>query len=159
MIIQAVADQLKLKITIAETHEGFCEYSIIQPVSSTQQLTHVYLGHIDEYHYVSTLPCTSMSCFVEINSEQSIQSFQPKQTRTEYINKYMKQKRANETQSLEAKEKRRVYAKEYRKRKQANENSQPSTLNIEAKLRGKKDCMQRNIGNINEPVRVPSPQH
>ena len=47
MIIQAVADQLKLKITIAErTHEGFREYSIIQPVSSTQQLTHVYLGHI-----------------------------------------------------------------------------------------------------------------
>jgi hypothetical protein len=70
MIIQAVADQLKLKIIIAETHEGFREYSIIQHVSSTQQLTHVYLGHIDEDHYVSTLPCTSMSGFVEINPEQ-----------------------------------------------------------------------------------------
>ena len=123
---------LKIKNQIAKINKR----GIIQPVSSTHQLTHVYLGHIDEYHYVSTLPCTSMSCFVEINSEQSIQSFQPKQTRTEYINKYMKQKRANETQSPEAKEKRRVYAKEYRKRKQANENSQPSTLNIEAK--GKK---------------------
>ena len=134
MIIQAVADQLKLKITIAETHEGFCEYSIIQPVSSTQQLTHVYLGHIDEYHYVSTLPCTSTSGFVENNPEQSTQSSKPiKQTRTQYMNKYMKQKRANETQSPEAKEKRRVYAKEYRKRKQANENSQPSALSIEAK--------------------------
>ena len=126
MIIQAVADQLKLKITIAhaETHEGFREYSIIQPVSSTQQLTHVYLGHIDEYHYVSTLPCTSMSGFVEINPEQSTQSAQPKQTRTQYLNKYMKQKRANETQSPEAKEKRRVYEKEYRKRKRASESSQ-----------------------------------
>ena len=67
MIIQAVADQLKLKITIAETHEEFREYSIIQPVSSTQQLTDVYLGQIDEYHYVSTLACTLMSDFVEIN--------------------------------------------------------------------------------------------
>jgi hypothetical protein len=133
MIIQAVADQLKLKITIAETHEGFREYSIIQPVSSTQQLTHVYLGHIDEYHYVSTLPCTSMSGFVEINPEQSTQSAQPKQTRTQYLNKYMKQKRANETQSPEAKEKRRVYEKEYRKRKRASESSQPSALSIEAK--------------------------
>ena len=109
MIIQAVADQLKLKITIAETHEGFREYSIIQPVSSPQQLTHVYLGHIDEYHYVSTLPRTSMSGFVEIYSEQSTQSSQPKQTRTQYMNKLMKQKRANETQlSPEAKEKRRI---------------------------------------------------
>ncbi|CAB4033998.1 Hypothetical predicted protein, partial [Paramuricea clavata] len=132
MIIQAVADQLKLKITITETHEGFREYSIIQPVSSTQQLTHVYLGHIDEYHYVSTLPCTSTSGFVEINPEQSTQTSQRKHTRTQYINKYMKQKRANETQSPEAKEKRRVYAKEYRKRKQASESSQPSTLSIEA---------------------------
>ena len=134
MIILAVADQLKLKITIAEKHEGFREYSIIQHVSSTQQLTHVYLGHIDEYHYISTLPCTSMSGFVEINPEQLTQSSQPiKQTRAEYMNKYMKQKRANETQSREAKEKRRVYEKEYRKRKRANESSQPSTLSIKAK--------------------------
>jgi hypothetical protein len=51
-IIQAVADQLKLKITIAETHGGLPEYSIVQPVSSIQQLTDVYLGHIDEYHYM-----------------------------------------------------------------------------------------------------------
>ena len=91
MIIQAVADQLKLKITIAETHGGFPEYSIVQPVSSIQQLTDVYLGHIDEYHYVSTLPCTSMSGFIEINPEQSTQSSQPKQTRTQYMNKLMKQ--------------------------------------------------------------------
>ena len=135
MIIQAVADQLKFKITIAETHEGFREYSIIQPVSSTEQLTHVYLGHIDEFHYVSTLPCTgtSMSGFVEIYPEQSTQSSQTKQTRTQYMNKLMKQKRANETQSPEAKEKRRVYAKEYRKRKRAGESSQPLTLSIAAK--------------------------
>ena len=61
IIIQAVADQLKFKIVIAETHEHFTEYSIVQTVSSTQQLTGVYLGHIDEYHYVSTLPCLAMS--------------------------------------------------------------------------------------------------
>ena len=45
-----------------------------------------------------------MSGFVEIYPEKSTQSSQPKQTRTQYINKYMKQKRANETQSPEAKE-------------------------------------------------------
>ena len=61
IIIQAVADQFKLKLVIAETHEHFSEYSIVQAVSSTQQLTEVFLGHIDEYHYVSTLPCLPMS--------------------------------------------------------------------------------------------------
>ena len=61
IIIQAVADQLKLNIVIAETNEHFTEYSIVQAVSSTQQLTEVYLGHIDEYHYVSTLPCLPKS--------------------------------------------------------------------------------------------------
>ena len=61
IIIQAVADQLNLEIVIAETHEHFTEYSIVQAISSTQELTEVYLGYIDEYHYVSTLPCLPMS--------------------------------------------------------------------------------------------------
>ena len=43
IIIQAVADQLQLKLTIAETHEQFQEYSIVQPVLSTQQVTDIYL--------------------------------------------------------------------------------------------------------------------
>ena len=59
IIIQPVADQLK--IVIAETNEHFTEYSIVQAVSLTQQLTGVYLGHTDEYHYISTLPCLPMS--------------------------------------------------------------------------------------------------
>ena len=42
MKIQAIADQLKLKI-IAETHKGFQEYCIIQPVSVTPQVTNVFL--------------------------------------------------------------------------------------------------------------------
>ena len=36
IIIQAAADQLQLKLIIAETHERFQEYSIVQPVLSTQ---------------------------------------------------------------------------------------------------------------------------
>ena len=62
IIIQAVADQLKLKIVIAEMHELFSEYSKVQAASSTtQELTEVYLGHTDEYHYVSTLPISDVN--------------------------------------------------------------------------------------------------
>lgn len=47
MIIQAVDDQLKLKIIIVETHEEFSEYSIIQPVSSKLHWfrNRYYIGH------------------------------------------------------------------------------------------------------------------
>ena len=74
IIIQAVADQLQLKLIIAETHEQFQEYSIVQPVLSTQQLTDIYLGHIDEHHYVSTLPCFFLSDFSnnEVNCAQIV---------------------------------------------------------------------------------------
>ena len=71
MNIQTVADQLKLKIIIIETHEGFSEYSIIQPASSIERLTNVYLGHIGKYHYVSTLPCSSIPGFCYNNELSS----------------------------------------------------------------------------------------
>ena len=61
LIIQAVADQFNLRIVIAESHEYFHQFTIIRAVSSTQQPTDIYLGHIDEYHYVSTLPCSKVS--------------------------------------------------------------------------------------------------
>ena len=154
MIIQAVAEQLKLKITIAETHEGFNEYSIIQPVALTPQLTDVYLGHIEEYHYVSTLPCSLMSSLVAINFEKSCgaqANRKPTQTRVQYMKKYMKQKRANEPQNHEAKEKKRQYMKEYRKRTQASEGTQPLRLH---RLNKRKKCMQRNIGNVNKSLKI-----
>jgi hypothetical protein len=72
IIIQAVADQLQLKLFIVETHQEFQECTIIQPVSATQQLTNIYLGHISEYHYVSTLLCSSMS-----SVSSNIASFTP----------------------------------------------------------------------------------
>ena len=74
IIIQAVADQLKLKIIIAETHEQFSDYTVVQAVSSTQQMTKIYLGHIDEFHYVSTLPCSLMPDFNQnqLNSSEKL---------------------------------------------------------------------------------------
>ena len=74
IIIQAVADQLQLKLIIGETHERFQAYCVVLPVLSTQQLTNIYLGHIDEYHYVSTLPGSFLSGFSsnEVNSEQTL---------------------------------------------------------------------------------------
>ena len=54
LIMQAVADELNLRIVIAESHEHFRHFNIIRAVSSAQTPTDIYWGHIDEYHYVST---------------------------------------------------------------------------------------------------------
>ena len=167
IIIQAVADQLKIKIVIAETHEHFTEYSIVQAVSSTQQLTEVYLGHIDEYHYVSTLPCLAMSDLnqnhlnfsenvgrnqtTEISFNQNVStstgkqatlSCQSKQQKKQYMNEYMRQKQAGQSiqaqiNTLVFKEKRKQYMKEYRERKRASESFQQPIQSAEFKQKKK----------------------
>ena len=73
---------------------------------------------------------------------------------TFFLNKLMKQKRANETQTPEVKEKRRVYAKEYRKCKRASESSRPSKLRIEAKQKKQlyaKEYMKRKRASSSQP--------
>ena len=62
LIIQAVADKLHLRIHITESHPNFAEFTIVEAASSQQQLRTIYMGHLDEFHYVSTkqfLPSTS----------------------------------------------------------------------------------------------------
>ena len=54
LIIQAVADKLNLKIHITESHPNFAEFTIVEATSPQQQLRTIYIGHADEFHYVST---------------------------------------------------------------------------------------------------------
>ncbi|CAB4033062.1 Hypothetical predicted protein [Paramuricea clavata] len=74
MIIQAVADQYHLKIFIIETEEGFDPFTIIQAVSSPA-MTDIYLGHLGEYHYVSTTRCLSSTNILQ-SKQNCVQSFQ-----------------------------------------------------------------------------------
>ena len=56
LIIQAVADKFDLKIDIVETNPGFAEFNVIQAVNPCCELRLIYLGHMGEYHYVSSVP-------------------------------------------------------------------------------------------------------
>ena len=168
IIIQAVADQLQLKLTIAETHEQFQEYSIVQPVLSTQQVTDIYLGHIDEHHYVSTLPCsfllgfsnnevdsaqvsdTSRISITENTSDRNDEKVGPNdlkqiQRTIEILKECFKNvKQASEnfqpsTHCPESQEeKRKKYMREYRKQMRATGRSQPYTQSPESKQKRKK---------------------
>ena len=54
IIIQAVVDNLNLKIHITESHPNFAEFTVVEAATPQQQLRTIYIGDLDEFHYVST---------------------------------------------------------------------------------------------------------
>ena len=93
LIIQAVADQLNLRIVIAESNEHFAEYNIIRAVTPLQP-TDIYLGHLGEYHYLSTVPCTTTTDPDLLHQLNNYTPTSPnknvKENRNAYMRKYRK---------------------------------------------------------------------
>lgn len=59
LIVQAVADCQNVAIYIIESHENFAGETLIEPHYLAQHPpTTIYLGHLDELHYVSTAAVT-----------------------------------------------------------------------------------------------------
>ena len=54
LIIQAVADALKVTIQIVESNQGFTPLTTVNPVQVRNTSPKITIGHIDECHYVST---------------------------------------------------------------------------------------------------------
>ena len=61
IIVQAVSDALNITINIAESIETFSPYTVISPCEIFPWMTSIFIGHIDETHYVSTIPAVSLS--------------------------------------------------------------------------------------------------
>ena len=56
IIVQAVAESQNVQIYIVESNENFAGVTLIEPDDSSQQPpTTIYIGHVDEIHYVSTV--------------------------------------------------------------------------------------------------------
>ena len=110
LIVQAVADCQNLTIHIIESHENFAEETVIEPHHLSQQPpTAIYLGHLDELHYISTTALACSSHAVEnqhhtllSSTEQDVlfeqpQNSSPKRKRDAYMRKYRKRARASES--------------------------------------------------------------
>ena len=52
LIIQAVADALKVTIQIVESNQGFAPLPTVYPVQERNTSSTITIGHIDECHYV-----------------------------------------------------------------------------------------------------------
>ena len=55
LIVQAVSDALNCKIQIIESADGFPDRTVIHPVNPKETPNTIFIGHLDEFHYVSTV--------------------------------------------------------------------------------------------------------
>ena len=93
IIIQAVANANGLRIHITESAQNFSESTVVSSVyaESGRNVRDIYIGHLDELHYVATAPTTqSVSQQVENGKANKLQekpNLQISQTksRTDYI--------------------------------------------------------------------------
>ena len=73
IIIQAVANSLNITINtiIIESNANFPSVTVIDPVNTDRQTTNI--GHIREYHYMSTMPVLNSSTYEMICGSEPIQ--------------------------------------------------------------------------------------
>ncbi|KAL9959430.1 hypothetical protein ACROYT_G032754 [Oculina patagonica] len=98
IIIQAVANCLNLSIHITESNETFAPVTVVQPGSVTRGRTNIYIGHIGETHYVSTVVKKSSELTNKIKCGQTSLGdnlIDRKEKRRAYIREYMKKRRAD----------------------------------------------------------------
>ena len=55
IIVPAVGDNLDLKIHITQSHPNLAEFTaIVEAATPQQQLRTICIGHLNEFHYMST---------------------------------------------------------------------------------------------------------
>ena len=127
LIIQAVADSLNLQIYIVESNENFAESTIINPVNSQHGQRTICLGHEDEVHYVSTVPCTDSDSLQTPCSGVPLQDEEANARRKH--NLHQREYQAKRKRSDEEKLKQNAYKKEYRQERKNTETSSGTESN------------------------------
>ncbi|CAB3980742.1 Hypothetical predicted protein [Paramuricea clavata] len=122
IIIQAVANATSLRIHITESAPNFCEPTVVSSVyvESGENVTDIYIRHLDELHYASTTPTAqSVSRQVEngkankLQPKPNSQNLQTK-SRKSYMREYMMKTRKDENLKKKENERKKTYNKNYR---------------------------------------------
>ncbi len=142
IIIQAVAESMNLIIHIVESHHNFAEQTIIQPLNFLEATRTIYIGHLDEFHYVSTIETSyhlnsSPNCDkhynIEHNNAQTFENTSYTYTPLEKSNKRdnVPSQKSN-TCSSGVQEKHRSYMREYMRKRRANESDDDRAKRLKA---------------------------
>lgn len=65
IIMQAIAEAMNLRIHVIESSENFAELTLVQTLNVSETTRSVYIGHIGEMHYVSTVGLLSENTLPE----------------------------------------------------------------------------------------------
>ena len=72
VIIQVVADVFNLRILIIESHPDFAGTTGVEGVTApAQEQCAIFIGHVDEFNYVSTERLTSSSSIFQQQNKQN----------------------------------------------------------------------------------------
>ena len=78
LIAHAVSDALKYKIEIIESADGFADRPVIHRVNPKETLTTIFIGNLDEFHYVSTLKSIcQLSTHISDHMYTRVEQFNP----------------------------------------------------------------------------------
>ena len=136
IIIQAVANVLSCTIHITDSDLNAINPTIITPLNSHQKQRIVFLGYINDLHYVSTLQDSQNQNAVKIISSIKRKVFMSVNKRNQVLarkRKLEKQRRASETN--DAKKLRLEKQTELDKQRRANETSDARKLRLEKKTK------------------------
>ncbi|KAL9956638.1 hypothetical protein ACROYT_G038144 [Oculina patagonica] len=135
LIIQAVANALNCTIYIAESAENFAESNVIHPADTHERPgTTIYIGHLDEVHYVSTAPMENEECnfhgqqsqvatpskLPAVETEERILFNDKTQVCVTKIDSPILQKYSDTPPINDKAEKRRTYIRQYMQKKRAD---------------------------------------
>ena len=72
IIVKATAEAMNLRIYVVESSQNFAEITLDEPPSTSQNCRPIYIGHIAELQYVSTVPLSSEKTNLSVHSSESI---------------------------------------------------------------------------------------
>ncbi len=144
IIIQAVANTNSLRINITESALNFSESTIVSFIYTQPEgrnARNIYIGHLDELHYVSTTPITQ-SFSVQTNQTSAKTKSNSRDSQSN-LNTF-----SNETALMKNLEKRKKYMKEYMKERRKDNKFKKKEL--ERKNTYNKKYKNLNVAKIKE---------
>ena len=126
IIIQAVANTNSLRINITESALNFSESTIVSSIYTEPEgrnARDIYIGHLDELHYVSTTSITqsfsvqanhTASAKTKSNSRDSQSNLKKSEKRKKYMKEYMKKRRKDNELKKKELERKKSYNTKYK---------------------------------------------
>ena len=114
IIIQAVANSLNLSINIVESNPAFAPITVVEAVNVIADTLRIYIGHIDEIHYVSTSEIHTRSSESQASSDNKNQAAQKRELslRNEHVReikrKSFRKRKANNSEHIKEINKRSI---------------------------------------------------